>query len=161
MKILIATALFPPDVADPAPYVKELTRRLQEQHDVSVLTYGHIPEQVSDARIVAITKMLPAPVRLLLFTWKLLRMTKRADFVLVQNAPSTELPVWIVGILYKRKLILEMSDKKISYTSWKGTLHTHASKRVLKTLRGDLPQPRPEILPFTDPPTEYTKTIRS
>src|SRR3989344_9051256 len=40
MKIVLATALYPPDIAPPAPYVKELATRLAANHEVTIVTYG-------------------------------------------------------------------------------------------------------------------------
>lgn len=152
MKILIASALFPPDIADPAPYVKELTTRLNDRHDVSLVTYGAIPEEIPGVTITVIPKRYAAWRRIALFTFALWRGVRTHDVMFVHNAPSTELPLFLVGIFYKRKLRLILSDTKIEYTGWRKFIHTLASARVRDSITPRLPHRRPEILPFADLP---------
>lgn len=154
MKILIATALFPPDIAPPAPYVKELAARLSTNHDVRVLCYGTIPETVEEVPIDVIPKRHFAWFRLWLFTRTLFTLTRRHDVVLIQNAPSTELPAAFVGLFYKQKLQLQMSDQKVVSTGWRNFLHRFTCKRITCIVDTPLPKDRPEIIPFADYPSE-------
>ncbi len=150
MKILIATALFPPDIADPAPYVKELATRLQANHMVTVLTYGRFPESVSGVTVEYIPKQTAALWRMFLFTRALWRLTQKADCVLIQNAPSTELPAAIVGLFYKKKLLIMASDTKIKYSGWRKLVSLVANMSSHKRLTINLPTSRPEIHPFRE-----------
>ena len=150
MLILIASALFPPDIADPAPYIKELALRLSAEHKVTVLTYGSIPEAVDNTEIIVVPKRLPAFLRLVRFTAQFLAEARKADRILIENAPSTELPMILIGLFYRSKLTLHQSDQKIVYVGWRKLLHRIASKLSNKTVTIELPLPRPEILPFSD-----------
>ncbi|MBP6881353.1 MAG: hypothetical protein KBC35_01900 [Candidatus Pacebacteria bacterium] len=152
MKILVVSALFPPDVADPAPYIKELAGRLKAAgHAVTVLTYGTIPEAVENVSIIAVSKQLAAPARLLNFTRQLLKLGRQHDVILINNAPSTGLPLILTSPLLKYKSYLLISDTKINYTGWRKALNTVEQKNVHKIITIDLPEPRPEHHPFHPP----------
>ena len=151
-RILIASALFPPDIADPAPYIKEQVKRLSEAHTVTILTYGNIPESVAGAQCKTVPKRLPALVRIIQYTAALFRNAAQADVILVHNAPSTELPLLILGLVYRNKAYLQYSDQKIVYSGWRRILHICARKMVCKYVTLPLPPSRPEILPFSSFP---------
>lgn len=159
MKILIVSALFPPDVADPAPYIKQLAGRLKTAgHDVSILIYGSLPETVDGVPITTVPKRLAAPLRILKFTHKLLQLGRQQDVILVHNAPSTGLPLIIISPLLKQKLYLMISDTKINYTGWRRILHSLERKQVRQVISIPLPLPRPEILPLASyPQAEFAR----
>lgn len=110
MRILIVSALYPPDIAEPAPYVKELARRLAGDHTITVLAYNHIPEQVGGVHIVTVPKNAPLPIRLFRFFRALYTLVRDADVVYAQNGPSVELPFFFVSLLRRAKIILYLSD---------------------------------------------------
>lgn len=147
-RILIASALFPPDIADPAPYIKEQARRLSKNHTVTILTYGNIPEAVADVQCKTVPKRLPALVRITRYTVALLRNAALADVILVHNAPSTELPLLVTSLAYRHKTYLQYSDRKIVYSGWRRILHACARKMVRAYITVPLPPSQPEILPF-------------
>jgi hypothetical protein len=109
MKILILCPLFPPDVGAPAPYCKELASRLSG-HSVTLLVYGYLPESVPGVEIVTIDKRHLLPERLFEYTSSLRRLIKRADVVIVNNGPSTELPALLVSLKKTTPLVLCKSD---------------------------------------------------
>lgn len=159
MKILVATALFPPDIADPAPYLKELVERLSHDHSLSVLCYGTYPEAVAGVEFSVVKKNLPAVFRVPLFTYSLWRQARRHDVVLLQNGPSTELPGLIISLIFPLVFVLHMSDAKVRYQGMLRSVHKLLRRRVALVIttaggKGDAtfvasPLPRPEILPFT------------
>ena len=149
MRILICTALFPPDVADPASYIKELSKRLASKHEVTVLAYGAIPESVANVKIVTVSKSIPALWRLLSFSYHLFRIGRRNDTILVENGPSTELPVILTGWLLRKKINLQLSDLKIIYTGYRKLIHQLASAIAKQVIAIPLPNHQPEWLPFT------------
>ncbi len=110
MRILLVTPLYPPDIAGPAPYVKELAARLVGAHAVTILAYNHVPEVVSGVGIVTVEKRLPALVRMSIFTWKLLMLQKAADVVYVQNGPSVEVPCILASFFSPVPNILRLGD---------------------------------------------------
>ena len=155
MKIVLATPLYPPDIAEPAPYVKELARRLAPDHQVTVLAYGRLPEKVPGVTIVAADKRHPLLVRLFLYTIALWRAARSADLIYAQNGPSIELPVAVVNFFLRRPLMARWGDE---------AAHAYAQKKFMrrtmerlafggaKTVM-DSPLPRPEILPLEPRPT--------
>lgn len=150
MQILITAALFPPDVADPAAYIKELAARLARKHSVTILTYGHIPESVANVTIHVIPKSQSTVRRLFQFARVLRTLSREAEAVIINNAPSTEVPLIFSSWFNNRKWFLLPSDTKIIYTGWRKFFHTLALKRA-QLLDIPLPQARPEILPFKKP----------
>ena len=109
MQLLLLAPLFPPDTGDPAEYTKELCMRLQG-HGVTALIYGHLPEAVLGAKIVAVDKRQWLPKRLFSYTLALYKHVRTADVVIVNNAPSTELPLLLVSLFLPVKIILCESD---------------------------------------------------
>ena len=159
MKLLTVTPLFPPDIADPAPYVKELATRLTTDYIVTVLAYGSHPEQIKDVTFISIPKRVSAAIRLGKCIFYLLKETKLHDKVLVQNGPSTELPAFIASLVYKEKMILMMSDQKVTYSGWRSKLHNYLRKRITTLEKDDLalPMTKPDIHPLKTYPTESMK----
>lgn len=155
MKIALATPLYPPDIAPPAPYVKELAIRLSEDHQVTIVAYTHIPEEVREVRIVAVSKQQPLFIRLFLYTLALWKEARRADIVYAQNGASVELPLAIVSFLTRTPILLRIGDSKAhehaSRSRIYGAIERFASKRV-RAVISDTPLLRPEILPFEDRP---------
>ncbi|OGZ18554.1 MAG: hypothetical protein A2494_02595 [Candidatus Lloydbacteria bacterium RIFOXYC12_FULL_46_25] len=165
MKIVIATPLYPPDIGDPAPYVKELAKRLAENDEVTVVSYGRLPEKVFGASFVSIEKRHPLPLRLLRFTIALFRATRKADVLYAENGASVELPAGIVALLTKKPLVLHIGDKVAQDKAESGVLlrsiHTFAHGRARKVIQ-IIPKTRPEILPFTErPDAEFDAYERS
>lgn len=173
MKVLIVTPLYPPDIAGPAPYVKELAKRLSPSHEVTILAYGHLPEEVAGVRIVTIEKRDPGHIRLIRFTRALLRLMKQADVILLENGPSVELPLFWARILHSSKVILHLYDENALAHAVRSLWHrfllnlavlsadrviahsteSPATTRLISLKQGfvrDIPRPlpRPEILPF-------------
>jgi hypothetical protein len=175
MKILIATPLYPPDINEPAPYVKELAGRLSVKHAVTVLAYNHIPEQVTGVEIIPIEKSVILPVRLWRFFGALMRASWENDVLYVQNGPSVELPTLLLSFFTRTPLYLRLGDEvALAYSQ-----ATPLPRRLLLTLVGrvrgvvthtdtgnasaflmkglpssrihnmERPLSRPEILPFT------------
>lgn len=110
MKILIITPLYPPDLASHAPYTKELATRLSKNHEVSILTYNHIPEAIPHVDIYAISKKLPTLIRIIYFTVALMRRARTYDIIYAQNGPSIELPLILTSYVTHTPIILRLGD---------------------------------------------------
>lgn len=111
MKILIVTPLYPPDIKEPAPYVKELADRLSLTHAVTVLAFNHIPERVTGVEIVSVEKSDVLPIRLFRFLRALARTSRDVDIVYVQNGPSVELPVLLFSFFNPKPLYVRLGDE--------------------------------------------------
>ncbi len=99
MKIVIVTPLYPPDIGRPSEYVKGLAERAKGSFDVTVMTYGSIPEEVPGVRISAAHKDWPIPLRMVEFTFRLWKETHQANALWVCDGASIGLPSVIVGKL--------------------------------------------------------------
>lgn len=154
MNIVLATTLYPPDIEEPAPYTKELARRLAGRGNmVTVVTYGRIPEALPGVTVVTVNKRRPLPVRLVAYTYALWRAAKNADVVYAQNGASVELPLVILSFK-KTNTVLHIGDARaLEHTKTNALLraiHRLAAQRAHAVVN-DRPLPRPEVLPF-DPP---------
>ena len=129
MRILLVTPLYPPDIAEPAPYVKELAKRLKGDHEITVLAYNHIPESVNGVRIVSIEKSSILPIRLFRFFYLLLKEVNDTDSVYVQNGPSVELPLLLASFFFRVPTYFRLGDE----TALRNTT-THPLFRQLLTL---------------------------
>ena len=110
MKILIVSPLFPPDTAASASYTKELSARLAKDHEVNVLLYGHLPEEVPGVKLLKVDKRQPGILRVFSFMRALQYQSWLNDIVLVQNGPSVELPSFFTLQYTKIPMILMESD---------------------------------------------------
>lgn len=156
MKIVLATPLYPPDVAWPAPYTKELARRLSPTHTISVVTYGDLPEKVSGVAITAVSKRQPLALRLLRYTLALWRAARQADVLYAENGASVELPLIVVSFVSRTPIVLHTGDERSRRrAALRTTLHAieHAALNSAKKVMNDSPLPRPEILPLAEYPT--------
>mgnify|MGYP001612612332 CR=1 FL=1 len=165
MKILIATPLYPPDIAKPALYIKEFARRLSlKKNVVTVIAYSKLPEETAGVQIVGVNKRHPLLIRLFIFIYRLWQNTRTSDVIYTQNGPSVELPVFLVSFFTQKPIIVLMSDRNA---------HLHAQnrrflsflERLLKkqsrTLITDMPLEKPEILPFKQYPESAMKDYES
>jgi len=154
MKVVIATALFPPDIAEPAPYTKTLARRLAGEHEVTVVLYGRLPESVPAVRYVCVDKRRALPFRLIAYTRALLHEARHADVLHVENGSSVELPVLVVSLISRTPFVLHIGDTRAHtqdspLTRLLARLVTFRAASVVE----ELPHARPEILPFAPYPT--------
>lgn len=78
MKIVLATPLYPPDIAAPALYVKELAKRIATLHDVTIVAYANLPETMPEVRMIAVSKRQPLPLRLLTYFAALIRSVRQS-----------------------------------------------------------------------------------
>jgi hypothetical protein len=151
MRVVLATPLYPPDIAGPAPYVKELAKRLSKDHDVTVVAYGRMPEKVEGVRIIAVPKDRPMLSRLAAFYRALREAAKDADIVIAENGSSVELPASLIG----KRLILHMGDAA-AHEHANQNLVRHVIERIAAAhaahIVRDIPLPRPEILPLEEFP---------
>lgn len=156
MKIALATPLYPPDVEEPAPFVKEFARRLSESHSVTVLAYGAIPEEVPGVETRIVKKHLPVPLRLITFTFAIARLLRENDVVVIENGPSVEVPALVALSFSRAKTVLHLGDDRanIRAVRSRGLLFVQKRLRIRCTTIDMIPLPKPEILPFEAFPSE-------
>lgn len=159
MNIVIITPLFPPDIGDPAPYTKELAKRLAG-HTVTVWCYGHLPEKVAGVEIHTVSKRSSLMLRMLRLTKALYSNAKQDDILCVQNGASVELPAVIVSLLTRTPLVYAISDaiaqKHTQQSLLRGIVAKIARKRAVTVIEDSsgapLPLHKPEVLPLSPYP---------
>lgn len=160
MKVAIATPLYPPDIAEPAPYVKELAARLAREHEVTIVAYGRLPEPVPGVTLIAVPKDRPLAERLMAFTRALRTAARHADVVIVENGASVEVPAILVSLTGKTPLIFHLGDIA-AHTVAEQNLGRHVIERIARAHAratvDDRPMARPEILPFESEPAAEQK----
>ena len=164
MKIVLATPLYPPDVAEPAPYIKELAKHLADgMHEVTVVAYSYLPEKIPGVHIVVVNKRKPLLLRLMQYTWLLWRAARTADVVYAQNGASVELPAGLITLFVQCPLVIHIGDtaaheRALVHPIFR-CVERFAFKRA-RTIVTDTPAPRPEILPFGPAPTVAQTTYQ-
>lgn len=157
MKIVLATPLYPPDIAEPAPYVKELAKRLSKEHEVTVVTYGSHPEMIEHVRVVSTDKHRPLYLRLVTYFFSLWSTAAGADVLMVENGASVELPAGILARLSRTRLVLHRGDASAHARASKSRVLTwieHFVEKKAYAIVENRPLPSPEILPFAPKPVE-------
>ena len=150
MRILIGSPLYPPDLAQPAPYVKELAERLSRDHSVHLVVYGEIPEKIPKVIIDSVSKKKPLFQRIFSYTKILLEKARSADVLYIQNGASVELPTLLVSFVTKTPVFLGISDMS-AYQKSQRTIFLKILLYLVRTrARGviqKMPLAKPEILP--------------
>ena len=157
MKIIIATPLYPPEIAESAQYSKRLAEMLTEKgHDITIITYSLIPEKIDGVKIIKTNKHSMLPVRLVVYTKKLWNAVKNTDIIYAQNGASIELPLSLISFFTKKPIVIHIGDKLAYEYAQKNKffkfIQYFAFKRSCKII-GSSPLERPEILPFKNPDT--------
>lgn len=155
MRLVLATPLYPPDVEWPAPYIKELARRLSPTHAVTIVTYGEMPETIEGVEIISISKRHPRAARLIAYTRALRRAARSADLIYAENGASVELPLIIVSFLSRTPILMHLGDQRAHVRAQKDTALKTIEKAALSSAKKvitDSPLERPEILPFKEYP---------
>jgi hypothetical protein len=151
MKIAIATHLYPPDIAQPAPYVKELAQRLSREHGVTIVSMGHLPEIVEGAKHVPVSKSDTLPFRLMNATKAVLGAARNNDVLIVENGASIALPSLLASLLHRTPILFHEGDTHAAYLARQSSLlriiDTLMKRRALHVIR-HIPLRKPEVLPF-------------
>jgi len=157
MRIVLATPLYPPEIAEPAPYVKELAKRLSERHTVTIVAYTRLPERVLGVPIVAVDKRRPLLLRLIAYFFAILQTARKADIVYAMNGTSVELPVALMSYVVRRPLIVRIGDTAAhtrAQQKWFSRFVERFAFSRAERVIDDAPLIKPEIIPFEPFPTE-------
>src|SRR3990167_9182049 len=96
MKIVIATGLYPPEIGGPATYAKLFEERLPKYGiEVSILPFSTV-------------RHLPQIIRHIDYFWKIVRLSRNVDAILVQDTVSTGFPAAVASLLVRKPLILRV-----------------------------------------------------
>ncbi|PLX24912.1 hypothetical protein C0580_03755 [Candidatus Parcubacteria bacterium] len=119
MKIVVATALYPPEIENLSTYSQDIASFLAEKHQVKVLAYANEVEESSGFQIHTISKKQPLWLRLIKYTIKLFSLSRKADIIYVQNSVAVGLPAIIVKILSGKNVIINFSEDE----AWKRAIN--------------------------------------
>jgi len=157
MRIVLATPLYPPDIAEPAPYVKELATRLATLHTITVVAYTRFPEHIPGVTLIAVDKRRALPVRLLTYFRALSTASAHVDRVYALNGASVELPLILWSLVNRVRVYIGIGDHRAQAHA-REHLFLRLIERIAfsraKRVITDLPPARPEIIPLDPYPTE-------
>lgn len=128
MKIILATAVFPPEIGGPATYVKEVAERLRDTHTITIVAYASTSEKVAGTTLITVSKRRALPLRLLKFTSVLYRAARGADVLYVQNAVAAGLPAIIVKLLTGIPVVI----KFVGDEAWERATQLHQTTKQLE-----------------------------
>lgn len=122
--ILLASPIYLPDIGGPATYTKELAHHLEgsQKYSLTILTYANrqTAPLLPGTKLYVVNKDLPLPIRLCLFTAKLIFLSFRSDLIYVQNAVAAGLPTFITskltGISYVLKFVGDEAWERVTQT---------------------------------------------
>lgn len=132
MKIVVATPMYPPEIAEPAPYVKETSRRLSVDHEVTIVAYASTSEKTPGANLITVDKRNPLPIRLLKYTYTLFCASRDAEIIYVQGGTAAGLPAVIVGRLRNIPVVLRFNEDEAWERATQQGLTTKSLEDFLK-----------------------------
>jgi glycosyltransferase involved in cell wall biosynthesis len=129
MKIILATSLYPPEIAEPAPYVKKLALLLKDRHEIKVITYANEIEEQENVQVIKIKKQRFLLWRLINFTFVLFKISKKANLIFVQNSISVSLPSILIKKLRRLPLVLRFMEDE----SWERSQYLALNEEELES----------------------------
>lgn len=124
MKIIFATAVYPPEIDRLAVYSRQLADNLKGDHRVTILAYAN--KKYEDDMLV-VGKDNPLLFRLGVYTWQLLKLSKKADLIFVQNSLATSLPAILVKYLNRKPVLINYFEDE----AYKRAYNLKLSKKSL------------------------------
>ncbi|MBI4160652.1 MAG: glycosyltransferase family 4 protein [Candidatus Yanofskybacteria bacterium] len=114
-KIILATGIFYPDVGGPAIHVRKIAEALHARGlNPVVITYSESGR--SDQfpfEVVRIPRSLPSFVRWPVYCWQVLRNSFGATHLYAFNLTTAGLPVFIVGKMLRKKILIRVAGDPI------------------------------------------------
>ena len=107
MKIVLATPLYPPEIGGPSTYIKELSERMRENHEITIVAFANTGEEIEGTKLVMVSKKNPLPIRLLKYILALYKESKGADVIYSQNAVASGFPSIIVAKIRKIPVVIK------------------------------------------------------
>jgi len=105
--IIIATEVYPPDIAGPATFIKRITPELNEAgFKVTTLTYA---DQASESEeLVKVSRQTSLINKYLAYFFKLKKLADKADLIFAQGPLASGLPAVLVKKLTGKKVIMKI-----------------------------------------------------
>ena len=127
MKIIFATALYPPETSDVAVYVKELAKRFSDKQEIIIVAYANISEKVKGVKLVTVAKRKLLFLRLIKYAINLFGVSRNADIIYTQNSLAVGLPALIIGFLRNTSVIIRFTEDE----AWKRAIQARLTKKRL------------------------------
>ncbi len=112
MKILIATGIYPPDLGGPATWAKFFAEEfIKRGHKVAVVAYSDPSTSSGQAEpwpVYRILRSSPKGIRHLKYFWKVFRIAKDFDLILVSDPISAGLPAHLASFLSGKPYVLKI-----------------------------------------------------
>lgn len=105
--IIIATEVYPPDIAGPATFIKRITPELNEAgFKVTTLTYA---DQASESEeLVKVSRQTSLINKYLAYFFKLKKLADKADLIFAQGPLASGLPAVLIKKLTGKKVIMKI-----------------------------------------------------
>jgi len=103
-------------------------------HELTIVAYTDVKKASPNTKLISISKRNPLPIRLLKFLFALIRVSKEADIIYVQNAMAAGLPVAINKIITGKPFIV----KFVGDEAWE---RASQARRTTKSLQEFLRKP--------------------
>jgi len=110
MKIIVTTPLYPPEIAEPGPYTKEVSSKLKDKLELVVLTYANFTDNDQSPKIISVPKNLSTPIRLLKYFLKLLQISKNTELIYSQSGVAASFSSVLAGLINKKPVIFRYSE---------------------------------------------------
>ncbi|RJQ35299.1 glycosyltransferase, partial [Candidatus Parcubacteria bacterium] len=127
MKIILATALYPPEIETLSFYSQAIAQQLKSEHELTVLAYATHFEKTAGINIIAVNKRQPIFFRLLGFSWQLFKLSRKADLIYVQNSLAVSLPAVVVKFFRRIPVVINFAEDE----AWKRSLALGINKTSL------------------------------
>lgn len=106
--VLIATGIYPPDIGGPAKYAETLLEELPKRGvRPLVLTYGEDGDDASHG-IYRVSRAFPPIVRHKLYAWRVWRLGRRVQAIIVLDTISAGLPAVLANVFLKKRLVVKV-----------------------------------------------------
>lgn len=128
MKILITSAIWPPEIGGPATYAEELVQRLKSQHDISVAVFADNPQKIDGVKITPVRKKSPLLIRQVKFLKTIISLAKKTDLIYAQNAMAVGVPSLIASRISHKPLII----KFVGDNAWESAFRDGKTKKLLE-----------------------------
>ncbi len=127
MRIILATPALLPETGASATYTAGLAERLKVTHEVTVVSYGQSPAQISGVKIITVPADGGPLSRFAAYFFALLRIAKKADIIYVQNATTVGLAAAFVGMWLAKPVVLKFAAD----AAWEKAVEMELTKKTL------------------------------
>lgn len=111
MNIVIATSIYPPEIDPLARYIKRVAKAFSDEgHQTRIVAQASTAEKTDGAQLVVVGKQRFLFMRLLHFSYALLRNSHGADVIYAQNALAAGLPAVFVSILRRIPVVVHFFE---------------------------------------------------